>query len=235
MKILTDLHCHTIASSHGYSTVREYADAASARGLEAIAITDHAPGVTDGAHIYHFSNISAIPRVIYGVNILYGAECTMQDSDGNLDLPVHVLEGLDVVIASIHQSAYQPRTPKEHTAVLLSVMDHPCVNVMGHLGREQAEFDIDRVVKKAKDRGILIELNAASLRKYSFASKRCAEIATACKKHGVPVTLSSDSHYAGDIGKLDDAIALAKEVGIDERLIMNLTYEKIADFLKLSI
>ena len=49
MKILLDTHTHTLASTHAYSTVLEMAKKASEEGLEAIAITDHAPGIPDGA------------------------------------------------------------------------------------------------------------------------------------------------------------------------------------------
>lgn len=40
--IIADLHTHTIASTHAYSTVTEMVQAAAAKGLYALAITDHA-------------------------------------------------------------------------------------------------------------------------------------------------------------------------------------------------
>ncbi|MBQ6530365.1 MAG: PHP domain-containing protein, partial [Clostridia bacterium] len=43
MKILFDTHTHTLASTHAYSTVMENAKYASEIGMEAIAVTDHAP------------------------------------------------------------------------------------------------------------------------------------------------------------------------------------------------
>ena len=47
MKILVDTHTHTIASDHAYSTVLENAAAAARAGLEALAVTDHTPPLTD--------------------------------------------------------------------------------------------------------------------------------------------------------------------------------------------
>ena len=41
MEIIADLHTHTIASTHAYSTITEMVQAASAKNLYAIAITDH--------------------------------------------------------------------------------------------------------------------------------------------------------------------------------------------------
>ena len=42
MEFKFDLHTHTIASGHAYSTVQEMAKAAADRGLELLGITEHA-------------------------------------------------------------------------------------------------------------------------------------------------------------------------------------------------
>ena len=36
-------HSHTLASGHAYSTIKEMAAAAEAKGLKALALTEHAP------------------------------------------------------------------------------------------------------------------------------------------------------------------------------------------------
>lgn len=41
MNIIADTHCHTLASTHAYSTLSEMVHAAAVKGLYAIAITDH--------------------------------------------------------------------------------------------------------------------------------------------------------------------------------------------------
>lgn len=43
MKFVADTHAHTLASGHAYSTIREMAAAGAAKGLKALAITEHAP------------------------------------------------------------------------------------------------------------------------------------------------------------------------------------------------
>lgn len=55
MKILLDTHTHTLASTHAYSTVLEMAKYASEAGMEAIAITEHAPAIPDGCTPLAFS------------------------------------------------------------------------------------------------------------------------------------------------------------------------------------
>ena len=69
MQIIADLHTHTCVSDHAFSTLREMAEGAKQAGLCAIAITDHGPMMEDGAHPWHFSNLSIVPRSIHGVTI----------------------------------------------------------------------------------------------------------------------------------------------------------------------
>ena len=41
IKIVADLHVHTVSSGHAYSTVMEIVKVAAQKGLKAVAITDH--------------------------------------------------------------------------------------------------------------------------------------------------------------------------------------------------
>lgn len=45
MKTLLDVHTHTIASGHAYSTLQEMAKAAKDKGLEILGITEHGPNI----------------------------------------------------------------------------------------------------------------------------------------------------------------------------------------------
>jgi putative hydrolase len=38
-----DLHMHTVASTHAYSTLHDYIDEAQQKGIKLFAITDHGP------------------------------------------------------------------------------------------------------------------------------------------------------------------------------------------------
>jgi putative hydrolase len=69
MEIIADMHTHTVASGHAYSTVNELAQAARAKGLKALAITDHGPTLPGGPHLYHFGAMRFIPTLIDGVRI----------------------------------------------------------------------------------------------------------------------------------------------------------------------
>ncbi|GFP38274.1 putative hydrolase, partial [Candidatus Hakubella thermalkaliphila] len=97
MRILADLHVHTLASGHAYSTIEEIAAAAAAKQLEVVAITDHGPAMPGGPHEYYFGNLWVLPAEVGGVTILRGAEVNILEEHGRLDLPEVLLKQLDIV------------------------------------------------------------------------------------------------------------------------------------------
>ena len=56
MQILVDTHSHTIASGHAYSTLSEMARAAARKGLQALAVTEHAPQLEKTCGLFYFMN-----------------------------------------------------------------------------------------------------------------------------------------------------------------------------------
>ena len=74
-----DLHTHTIASGHAYNSIREMAKSASEKGLEVLGITEHAPKMPGTCHRIYFQNLKVVPREMYGVQLLIGAEVNILD------------------------------------------------------------------------------------------------------------------------------------------------------------
>ena len=66
-EFILDTHSHTVASGHAYGTVLEMARAASERGLQLLAITDHAPALEGSCSEIHFRNFKVIDQYLYGV------------------------------------------------------------------------------------------------------------------------------------------------------------------------
>ncbi len=52
MKPIMDLHTHTMASGHGYSTLKENIDAAKEKGLKVLGLSEHGPAMPGGPHIF---------------------------------------------------------------------------------------------------------------------------------------------------------------------------------------
>ena len=97
--IVADFHCHTLASSHAYSTVAEVARQAAAMGLLAVGCTDHGIGIEDAPHLWHFLNLRILPPYIDGVRVLRGVEANVMDFTGRLDMPEEAFQRLELVIA----------------------------------------------------------------------------------------------------------------------------------------
>lgn len=45
MKILLDVHTHTVASGHAFSTLQEMVRTAADKGLQILGITEHTGGI----------------------------------------------------------------------------------------------------------------------------------------------------------------------------------------------
>ena len=82
MKIIADLHTHTLVSHHAYSSLEEMVAGAERANLSAIAITDHGPQMPDGANSWHFTSMWIVPRVINGITVLLGGEANIVSYDG---------------------------------------------------------------------------------------------------------------------------------------------------------
>ena len=62
MQFPVDLHTHTVASYHAYSTIVEYVHQAKLCGIKMFATTDHGPSLEDAPHVWHFGNLKVVPR-----------------------------------------------------------------------------------------------------------------------------------------------------------------------------
>jgi putative hydrolase len=233
-RLKADLHVHTISSGHGYSTVREICEAASERGLELVGIADHGPAMPGGPHLYHFTNLVVLPRVISGVRVLRSAECNILDAEGNLDIRDQALDALDVVHAGLHPfCGYEGRTVEENTEAVLGAIRSGKVDILVHPGNPWFPLDYRTVVEAAASNGVLIEVNNSSftvIRKGS--EKNCRQILTHARRIGAKVCVGSDSHDASLVGTFGHALALIDEVGIDEGLIVNRSADAVLGFLK---
>ena len=236
MKFLTDMHIHTVSSGHAYSTVDEIARFAGEKGLEIVAITDHNSGLPGGAHDYHFMNLKAIPRNLYGVTVLRGMEANIIDFEGNIDADEETIRGLDFVIASMHPPCLKFGERNEITRAMIGAMENPYVRVLGHPGDNRYPFDHEAVVLAAKRTGTILEVNNASLKPGGFrpgVRENLKILLELCKRHKVRVMANTDAHIAYDVGEFEESIKLFEEVNFPKELILNLHPKQILDFITL--
>lgn len=237
MRLLADLHTHTVASGHAFSTATELVHAARARGLQLIAITDHGPTVPQGAHPWYFWNSKVLPSTLDGVRILKGCEANVSlTEDNGIDLPDQVLQLLDFVAVGFHPlTGFDRKDRARNTEALLQAIANPLVDQITHPGNDE-EFPVDRdaVVEAAVANEVILELNAHSFDPSSSrsAASRCErDFAYAAFEAGALIAIGSDAHYALHVGRFDAAIAVAREIGIPEERIVNRDAATVLEFL----
>lgn len=234
MKDVMDLHTHTIASGHAYSTINEMIAAANERHLELLGITEHAPKMPGTCSEMYFLNLKVMPREKYGVKVLFGTELNIMDFDGTVDLPDHVLQRLDYAIASLHLPCYQSGTKEENTKAYLNAMKNPYVKIIGHPDDGRYPVDFDALAKAAKEHGVLLEVNGSSLQPECLrenSRENYREMLRYCVKYDTPVIVDSDAHVDVHVGRHGAALKLLEELNFPERLVINTDAEKLKQYI----
>ena len=119
MKILLDVHTHTVASGHAFSTLQEMVRTAADKGLQILGITEHTGGIPGTCSPIYFRNLPVVPRLMYGVELLLGAEINIVDYEGSLDLEEEYFKFLDIRIAGLHSLCYRPGTVEQVLYVMV--------------------------------------------------------------------------------------------------------------------
>lgn len=230
-----DLHVHTLASGHAYSTLGEIAREAAGKGLRLVGMTDHGPALPGGPHPYHFAALRFVPERLHGVRILRGIEANIV-GEGRLDLADEILGSLDLVMAGFHEECgFDGRGKEANTRALLAVLEQPRVKVIAHPGNPVFPLDYEAVVRKAAQTGTALELNNSSFTLSRKGSgENCLEIARLCARFGAPVTVGSDAHIAQGVGEFSAALEVVRQAGIAWERLVNRTLESTLAFLGLS-
>ena len=237
MKIKADLHTHSVASGHAYSTLEELTKAARRKGLKMLAVTDHAPGMPDGPHEYYFYNMHVWPKYMNGVRLLKGVEVDIISAKGGLDLPTVYLAAMDVVIASAHVIVSPENLgKKKNTEMYLKVIQNPHVDILGHIENPVLPLDYPVVIKAAKKHGKLIEINNASFTVARHGSyNNCLEIIRLLRDENMPVIINSDAHITTHVGEVGKAMQIALQQGIKKENILNLNARRTAEYFGIKL
>ena len=234
MKIIADLHTHSLASQHAYSTIAELAQAAKEKNFTAFAVTDHGPEMPDGATSHHFFCMKGnMPDYINGLRFYKGAEVNILDYNGSIDLKPAVLEKLDFVIASYHSECIFPSSVADHTKGLIQVISNPLIDCIGHCGNPMYEINPRPVVEACKKYNKLLEINSSSFRIRPGSDRICQKVASLCAEEGVSIIVSSDAHSMWFVGEHNDALAMLKRIHFPEELILNANSKRLQEYFDL--
>jgi DNA polymerase (family 10) len=220
-----DLHMHTGATD-GRDTIRQMAEAALARGLKYIAITDHSKnlamtnGMDDARAIDHIRNIRNVDAEMQGkIRVLPGIEVDIL-ADGALDLEDSTLAQMDIVVASVHSHFNQ--SIEEMTTRVLRALENPYVRILGHptgrkvLGREGYAINIDLILKRAAELGVAVEHNASPAR----ADLNDLNLRLA-KQYGCKIVVDTDAHSTEELDQMRYGITQLRRAWLTPADILN--------------
>lgn len=219
-----DLHSHTKATD-GRNSIREMAEAARARGLEYLGITDHSRRLTmakglDPKRLFEqLEEIDRLNETLSGITVLKGIEVDILE-DGSLDLADEDLRRLDLVVGAVHSHFRLSR--QKQTARILRAMDHPYFTILAHpSGRlidERAPYDVDmsRIIHHARERGCFLEVNAHPIR-LDLTDTDCQM----AKEEGVMLSINSDAHSVLDLGNLQYGVGQARRGWLEKKDVVN--------------
>jgi DNA polymerase (family 10) len=231
-----DLHMHTTATD-GRNSIEEMVEAAKARGLKYIAITDHSKRVTmaNGLNAErlreHWQAIEAVRGRVSGIDVLCGIECDILE-DGTMDLDDDVLSEADWVIAVLHYGLKQPHEQIQKR--LLNAIRCPYVTAIGHpsgrilLKRPGADIGYEDVFKAAADYGVMMEINAHPSR-LDLDDVHAA----AARDRGIPIVISTDAHSTTGFGVMRYGVNQARRAGLEKQDVANTrTFKQFCKLLR---
>ena len=211
-----DLHTHTDWSADGKNTLEEMVEAAVARGYEYYAITDHSHYLRDGRLAAQLDEIEAVRARFPKLRILAGVEANIRSS-GEVDVPEEELTRLDWVVASVHQAPENRPTER-----VLEAMANPYVDCIGHLTgrrigkRPPRDVDVERVVERALETGVVLEINGQPDR----LDLRDVH-ARAAKEAGLKLVVTSDAHRIAAQSYIELAVGQARRGWLTKDDVLN--------------
>ncbi|NPA13318.1 MAG: DNA polymerase/3'-5' exonuclease PolX [Aquificae bacterium] len=228
-----DLHVHSIWSDGTVPIegIAEYIK--NTYKYQYIVITDHsksqrvANGLDEERLLQQIEEINTLNKMLGLDFVKKGVEVDIL-LDGSLDLSDEILSQLDWVVASVHS-----HFSRDNTDRILKAMENPFVNVIGHptgrlIGlREGYPVDMEAVVKKAKETGTALEINAQPRR--MDINENWVRLAV---EEGVKMVISTDAHNLKNFEFMRLGVYIARRGWATKEDILNTgSWERIKGFV----
>lgn len=219
-----DLHDHSDWSGDGRASLEQMVEAVIERGLDYLAITDHAEnltinGVSRQQMLEQRARVRELREAHPGLLLLHGAELNI-GPDGSLDYDHEFLLDFDWCVASVHSHFNRPAD--EQTDRVVAALRHPAVTAIGHLTgrrigkRPGIDLDVDRILEVAAETGTAIEING-NLDRLDAPVAVIREGAA----RGVTFVVSSDAHAPAELANQDHAVRHARRAGLTPDRVAN--------------
>ena len=220
-----DLHMHSTWSD-GTASILEMAEACRARGYGYMALTDHSQAVTVAGGLTpervraQWEEVAEVQaRMGDGFRIFRGQEVDIL-KDGSLDQPDDILEGLDLVVASVHSFMDQDgatmtrRVLKAVTSGFVHILGHPTGRLLNR--REPYDLDVEAVLEAALEHGVAVELNAHP-RRLDLDDRYVRR----AKEMGVTVVINTDAHSVEGLDLLSYGLDQARRGWLSPEDVLN--------------
>lgn len=219
-----DLQMHT-KWSDGANTIEEMIEKAVELGHKFIAITDHggslkiAGGMNEEKLIEQGKEIERLRDKFNDIHIFHGIEVNIK-KDGSLDVEKSTLKEVDVVLASIH-SAFR-MDERDMTSRLIKAIENEYVDIIAHptcriiQKREPIKVDIEKVLEKARDNNVTMEINAYPdrLDLNDINTKKAVDI-------GVKLSIGTDAHNKEHLQFYEFGVAVARRGWAEKKSVIN--------------
>ncbi len=223
--ILGDLHIHS-SWSDGQQDIETIAQRARDMGYEFVAITDHsktlqiAHGLDEEGALKQKDEIANLNPLLKGrPTILAGLEVDIK-ADGSLDTSEEVLEGLDVVIGSIHSGFKSDRSSMTRRMIdalstgVMHILGHPSGRIIAK--REPYPYDEEKVFDAAVQHRVMMEINA-----FPDRLDLDDKAARRAKEMGLKLALGTDSHDVDQMRYIRFGVAVARRAWLEKDDLAN--------------
>lgn len=228
-----DLHVHSTWSGDGRSPLDEMVAAATARGLDYIAMTEHAEdlrinGLSRDQVIEERKEIDRLRTEYPQLTILHGSELNI-GSDGTVDYDPDFLQTFDWCVASVH--THFDLSESEQTQRLLTAMENPAVSAIGHLTgrrighRPGIALNAQAVFEAAIDTGTALEING-HLHRLDVPAEL---LVTARNSAALRFVVSTDSHHTTEFENVRWGVSNARRGWVERDSVVNTL--PLAEFL----
>lgn len=234
------VHAHSTWSDGKY-TIEEMARACIQKGYEYLGICDHsktaayAGGLTIDEVKQQWEEIDSLNEKLKdeGVNfkIFKGIESDIL-SDGSLDYPDEVLDGFDLVIASVHYGLEMPL--EQMMERFMQAIEHPATRMIGHptgrllLKREGSTLDLNQLIDWAVANNTAIEINANPWRldlDWRYGNK--------AREAGLLTSINPDAHTINGIDDIRYGVKIARKAKFEKERVLNTrTADEFESWLK---
>ena len=246
--ILADLHTHTIASLHAYSTVYENVMGAKQNGMKYIAITDHYMHSGDDISIrnekYRVRFMESNVNPYSEVKVISSAEFNILQDYEYRDRfsflkwrPIgfhksYIKDSNKLTFDDLYEGFVEATNWNNAFNHIERDLDDLCYGPLPEELPQEAKKFLEKVVLLAKDKDIYLELNEHSLvptRKYSKIIPYWMSIAA---ENGNKFYIGTDSHYCIEIGMLGKCVDMLNKYGVSKDKVLNCNEDEIRQFIR---